>query len=238
VIKIRYSDLPGGLHVRTTVQGRHTILYLLPGLTATQRRAALCRARSNARVGYGPRLPTAGVAVALTADRIRMTARNSIAAVRIHPVFFVPAAIVIASVTVAYLLMVSVSIQLRSPQPAGPGAQVGVRFGRATRSSLTGVPVSADQSASPVIVPSQFRAASAGRPTLRHSGRPYSGPGSPARSSPSASLSSSPRPTEPGPSPGPSSGRSPGPSPGLPSPSPSSTGLCLDLGPLGVCLKA
>ncbi len=72
MIKIRYSDLPAGLHVQTVVQGRHTILYLLPGLSTAERRAAVHRARSNARVGYGPRMPAAGVAFALGADRVRM----------------------------------------------------------------------------------------------------------------------------------------------------------------------
>ena len=119
MIKIRYSDLPAGLHVRTAVQGRHTILYLLPGLTAAQRRAALHRARSNARVGHGPRLPTAGIAFARSADRIRTTARNSLAAVRVHPALLVPAMIVVVSVAVANVLLATVSIQLRPPETAG-----------------------------------------------------------------------------------------------------------------------
>jgi hypothetical protein len=32
LIKIRYADLPAGLHVRAECSGRSTIIYLLPGL--------------------------------------------------------------------------------------------------------------------------------------------------------------------------------------------------------------
>jgi hypothetical protein len=39
VIKIRYADLPGGLHIRAVARGKDTIIYLLPGLTAYQRQA-------------------------------------------------------------------------------------------------------------------------------------------------------------------------------------------------------
>jgi hypothetical protein len=37
VIKIRYADLPGGLHVRAETRGKDTIVCLLPGLTLEQR---------------------------------------------------------------------------------------------------------------------------------------------------------------------------------------------------------
>ncbi len=241
MIKIRYSDLPAGLHVRTSVQGRHTILYLLPGLTATQRRAALHRARSNARVGYGPRLPPAGVACALAADRIKMTARNSLAAVRVHPAFLVPVVIVAVSVVVAYLLLVSVSIRFRSPQAAGPGGRGGIPFDRPTGSSHPRSPAWASDPASLTPLGQSGDVDSSGvAPKL--GGGPRPGSSSPAYPPPfrSPSSSASPQPTDPGPSPGPlpgaSPGRSPTPSPS-PSPSPAHGGLCLDVGPLGVCVK-
>jgi hypothetical protein len=228
VIKIRYSDLPAGLHVRTAVQGRHTILYLLPGLTAAQRRAALRRARSNARVGYGPRLPTAEIALALSADRIRTTARNSFAAARIHPALFVPATIGVASVAVTYVLLSTVSIQFRPPEAGAPRGQVGIPFGTTTGNSLTGTPARGSQHAS---------AASAGRPAAegpdgvepKRGGGPHPGPGS--RAHPAPFSSASPAPTVPGPSAGPSPGPSGGPSP-MPSssPSPALSGLCVDVG--------
>lgn len=238
MIKIRYSDLPAGLHVRTAVQGRHTILYLLPGLTAAQRRAALHRARSNARVGHGPRLPAAGIAFARSADRIRTTARNSLAAVRVHPALFVPAMIIVVSVAVAYLLLATVSNQFRPPETAGAG-QIGVPFGTTHGDAQADAPARGSQ---PATLASPRRSAAAGtlgvgpnRGSGLHPGptsRPYLSPSSPA----------SPAPTVPGSPPRPSPGISPGPSPSSSSsPSPSAarirSGLCEHAGPLGVCLK-
>lgn len=239
MIKIRYSDLPAGLHVRTAVQGRHTILYLLPGLTVAQRRAALRRARSNARVGHGPRLPTAGIALALSADRIRTTARNSLAAVRVHPALFVPAMIVVISVAVANVLLATVSIRFRPPETAGAAGQIGVPFGTAHGDSLAGAPARGGQPAPPA---SQGLSAAAGPGGAGPKRGSELHPGPSSRPHPSPSSSASPAPTVPGPSPGPSPGTSPGtsrsPSPSpSPSASPTRSGLCEDAGPLGACLK-
>ena len=121
MIKIRYADLPGGLHVRVVASGKDTIIYLLPGLTTLQRRAALSRAQSSARMGQGPRLSSAGVMCAVTADRIRTTVRNAATATRMHPVIFVPPLVIIVSAAIAYVLLVSVSIKIHSPQAGGPG---------------------------------------------------------------------------------------------------------------------
>jgi len=231
VIKIRYSDLPAGLHVRTAVQGRRTILYLLPGLTAAQRRAALRRARSNARVGYGPRLPAAEIALALSADRIRTTARNSLAAARIHPALFVPATIGVASVAVTYVLLSTVSIQFRPPAPGAPGApggQIGIQFGTTTGNSQTGAPALGSQRAS-AASPGRLAAEGPDGVEPKRGGGPHPGTGS--RAHPSPSSSASPAPTVPGLSAGPLPGRSGGPSP-VPSssPSPALSGLCVDVG--------
>ena len=57
IIKIRYRDqsqLSPGLHAAAERHGRVTTVYLLSGLSATQRRAALRRLRISARRGYGP----------------------------------------------------------------------------------------------------------------------------------------------------------------------------------------
>ena len=105
MIKIRYSDLPGGLHLQADVQGRHTVLYLLPGITAAQRTAAVRRARNAARVGQGPPLPSAGLTLALAADRITTTVRNGAAALRMHPAIFVPPMVIALAGAVAYLLL-------------------------------------------------------------------------------------------------------------------------------------
>lgn len=109
MVKIRYADLPGGLHVRAVARGKDTIIYLLPGLTVMQRRDALRRLRSGARVGHGPRLPAAGVASAMMADGIRSTVRNTAAAVRANPAVFIPQIVIILSAAVVYVLLVSVS---------------------------------------------------------------------------------------------------------------------------------
>jgi hypothetical protein len=209
VIKIRYSDLPGGLHLSADVRGNHTILFLLPGLTAAQRKAAIRRARSAARVGHGPVLPALGLARAVAADRIATTVRNGLAAMRMHPAVFLPPMIMVLSAAIAYVLLVSVSIRLYPPQAAGKGP---------------GSPAAGSPSPG----------ASSHRP-----------PGSP---SPGASASPSPDPSShrPGGSPSPGS-RGPSPSPSSlpsPSPSPSATpepagggGVCVKIGPLGVCLN-
>ncbi len=235
MIKIRYSDLPAGLHVRTVVQGRHTILYLLPGLSTAERRAAVHRVRSNARVGYGPRMPAAGVALALGADRVRTTVRNGLAAARLHPALFVPAAIVVLAVAMAYLLLASVSIQLHSPQ-AGPGRQLGVPLPSAPSDVRSGAPGPGSRSAN-LVVPGRGPGRRSGGATTGHRGGGPAGASSATHPSPFTSASSAPRGSGPSPTPapGPSPSQTPSPSP---SPSPTRPGLCVEVGPLGVCLKA
>jgi len=127
VIKIRYADLPAGLHIRAVARGRDTVIYLLPGLTAPQRQAALRRARSSARMGHGPRLPVPGVLGAVMVDRMRTTVRNGAAAMRGHPAILVPPLVIVLSAAVAYILLVSVDIRMHDPQangPAGPGTPI------------------------------------------------------------------------------------------------------------------
>ena len=242
MIKIRYADLPGGLHVRAEDRGRDTIIYLLPGLTEVQRRAALHRARSSARIGHGPRLPAAGVVRAMAADRIRTTVRNAVTALRVHPAVSVPLIVIIVSAGVAYALLVSGTVKEQPPQASGPGAALGapavvpwlslgiqprVPGGRPVRPALPGSP-------------SPGHSGAAGAPP-RHSG---GGNPSPGRS---PSPSPSPRPTGPKPQPTPPPSPSPSPSPSplrTGSGSTSGTGavghggggLCLEFGPTGVCL--
>ena len=241
MIKIRYADLPGGLHVRVAASGKDTIIYLLPGLTAMQRRAALRRARSSARMGHGPGLPTAGVAGAMAADGIRTTLRNAAAAMRAHPAIFVPPMVIIACAAIAYVLLVSVTIKVHSPQDVGPG-------------NAAGVPIAAGVAPPPAANPPQGPGGQPAQTTAApgHSGSPTpkqsSGGHHPTGSSPSPVPSA----TKPGTSPGPP-GSSPSPSPTSVSPEPSASpspnpggsnsgtsgsgGLCLDVGPLGVCLS-
>ena len=57
MIKIRYRDpreLAPGLYAAAECHSRGTTVYLLPGLSAAQRRAALRRLRISARRGCGP----------------------------------------------------------------------------------------------------------------------------------------------------------------------------------------
>jgi hypothetical protein len=118
VIRIRYLDLSAGLHAIALAAGRTTTIYLRPGLTAPQRQAALRRLRQESRVGCGPRLPAARLALAITADRVRMAARQLIAVVRLHPAAAL--AVPLAGAAAALLLITAVPRgSLQRHQPAG-----------------------------------------------------------------------------------------------------------------------
>jgi hypothetical protein len=122
LIKIRYADLPAGLHVRAAVHGRHTIIYLRPGLTHAERRAALLRARRAASMGHGPSLPAGRVAAALAWDRITATTRNGAAAFRAHPLLLLPPVLIVVGATLVYVMLSAVSITFRPITPGAPGA--------------------------------------------------------------------------------------------------------------------
>jgi hypothetical protein len=232
VIKIRYADLPGGLHIRAVARGKGTVVYLLPGLTAEQRQAALRRARSSGRMGQGPRLPAAGVAGAVMVDRFRTTVRNGAAAMRGHPAIFVPPILIIVTAAVAYLLLVSVSIRISEPQSSEPGNPI--------PAAVAPPPGSRAQYPDPQPThPASVRLIYAPAP-----GQPVGG----GHRGPSPSASPTPSPTRarptPSPTPSPSTTPSPSPSPLLDgtdstrSGSKSSSGpkVCLDLNLLGACL--
>jgi hypothetical protein len=236
VIKIKCSDLPGGLHVRVDVQGRNTILYLLPGLTPAQRKAAIRRARSAARVGHGPGLPALGVARALAADRIRTTVRNGFAAMRMHPVIFFPPMVIVVGGAVAYLLLVSVSVRFYPPHTAEPRIVVGISKGGSPLRH-GGAKDGADPPAGGTAPGSP--GSSAGLPPGGSPGSSRS-PGQPPWPGPSRSR----HPSSPGPSPLPSSPQPSAPAP-APSPAPSALpspgsgsggGVCVQVGPFGMCV--
>src|SRR5215475_1474683 len=90
MVKIRYAELPTGLHVATEADDRCTIVYLKPGLTREQRKEALMVARRSARFGHGPSLPTLDMTFALAADRTRTTASIMASAMRKHPSLLLP----------------------------------------------------------------------------------------------------------------------------------------------------
>lgn len=129
MITIRYADLPEGLHARAEAHGRRTVIYLRPGLTAEQRRLSLRRARQSARMGYGPRLPGRGVALAVARHIAAGTLLNLGAAVRRHPIGFLFLSAGFTALMICYALFVTVSVRLmlnpaqvppvvRGPQPA------------------------------------------------------------------------------------------------------------------------
>jgi hypothetical protein len=126
MVRIRYSELPAGLHVSAKRHGGRTTIYLLPGLTAAERKAALARVRSSARLGHGPPLPAAGMAVAVGVDRARTTMRNGAFAMRSHPVLLLPPLILLVSSAIVFVLMsvVTVTIPALRPQASGPQPSV------------------------------------------------------------------------------------------------------------------
>jgi hypothetical protein len=118
MIKIRYRDpneLSPGLHAAAECHGRSTTVYLLCGLTAAERRAALRRLRLSARMGHCPRLPAAQLAFALFADRIRTGAGQTGAVFRSHPAGSTVPVMVVSAGAIAFLLLSTVSIRVLHP---------------------------------------------------------------------------------------------------------------------------
>jgi hypothetical protein len=105
MVKIRYSELPAGLHVAAAADRENTVVYLQPGLTPAQRRAALVRVRSSARMGQGPMLPRRAMARAIAADRVRMSAHIGTAAARRHPVLVLTPVIVLVISAIAVMFI-------------------------------------------------------------------------------------------------------------------------------------
>jgi hypothetical protein len=111
MVKIRYAELPAGLHVVAKERDGCTVVYLLPGLTPQQRRAALTFARRSARIGQGPSLPAVDMAFAVAADRAWTTGRTVLAVLRKHPMLLLPlVAAVSAVIVVTMMSVVTVSL--------------------------------------------------------------------------------------------------------------------------------
>jgi hypothetical protein len=245
LIKIRYSDLQPGLHASAETEGKHTVLYLVPGLSPTDRQSAIDRLRASAKVGHGPKLPAIPLALALIADRISVNSRNAVAAARLHPTGLAIPAVVLAGAGVLYALLVTVSIHMGMPAtsalaleplpvasaPAGPSpspsASHQVAAAAATGHKPAGPARSSRLPGSPMPVP----AVPAGPSPAPGSTQPHQPTPSPGR----PTISSSPQP---------SSSRT-GPWTLSPSPAPSPTktkggggggGHCLNLGLVHVCL--
>jgi hypothetical protein len=127
MITIRYADLPEGSHVQAVACGKRTVIYLRPGLTPEQRRHGLRRARQSGRMGRGPRLPAAGMALAVAADAVRGTLRRLAAAACGHPLGSLMLAAGMAAAVLSYVLLVTVSIRFIGP-PAGRDPVQGARL--------------------------------------------------------------------------------------------------------------
>jgi hypothetical protein len=112
MITIRYADLPEGLHAQARARGRHTVIYLRPGLSPEQRRQSLRRARQSARMGHGPRLPAAQVAFAVAGYIAMGTLANAAAAARRHPLSSILLLAGLVAMIVWYALFATASIRL------------------------------------------------------------------------------------------------------------------------------
>ena len=119
MVKIRYSELPAGLHVAVKTDGHQTVVYLLPGLTPAQRHAALTRVRRSALMGQGPSLPRFAMAKAVAADRVWVTARTGAAAMWRHPMLLLPPLMLLVSGVVVLVLNSSGNLWARH-SPAVP----------------------------------------------------------------------------------------------------------------------
>ena len=142
MIKIRYrgpNELSPGLHAEAERHGRCTTVYLLSGLTAQQRRAALRRLRLSARMGYCPPLPAAQLTLALLADRVRTGAGQTGAVFRLHPAGSTLPVMVVSAGAIAFLLLSTVSIHVLRAPSASDQLQVS---GAPPVASASAVPVS------------------------------------------------------------------------------------------------
>ncbi len=118
-----------GLHGRAERGPRGVTVYLIPGLTACQRRAVFRRLRQEASRYVGPALPLPQLAVALGLDRVRSAAGIAGAIVRLHPaVTLLPGALVAALISV-FVIASADGPALTTGQRPGPADAVAVAAG-------------------------------------------------------------------------------------------------------------
>jgi hypothetical protein len=268
MIKIRYRDpneLSPGLHAEAERHGRMTTVYLLTGLTAAERRAALRRLRISARMGYGPALPLVPLALALFADRIMTGVAHAGAVFRLHPAGSTVPVMVLSAGAVAFLLFSTVSIHVlpeprapdqapasgasgasgaapvasahATPGPAGSRAPAPGGDGRAGQPGQSGETGQTGSASGP---PSRGQTGLAGAtsPAVSRTGRTTGstvGGGTPLGGSSESAQTADP----PAPATTPAPAVAPSPSAAALPPSPTATahsGICIDIGPLGICL--
>jgi hypothetical protein len=127
VIRVRYRDLPPGLNGDAVREGDNVVVYFAPGLTAQQRKAVLRRLRQAASRGQKPPLPTAPLALALVTDRLRAKVSTVVAIVRLHPAGTVVPMFGLATL-IGMFFLTSVSVHIVHDPPATAG-QPGVLGG-------------------------------------------------------------------------------------------------------------
>lgn len=110
MVKIRYAELPAGLHVDARLSRGETIVYLSPGLTTEQRRAALNRVRSSGRMGHGPRPSDASLFMADRVDRVKTVFGNGAAAFRGHPILLLPSLLIMAGTLFAVVSLATIAV--------------------------------------------------------------------------------------------------------------------------------
>jgi len=241
VIKIRYRDadeLSPGLHAAAVPQGRNTIVFLLPGLTAAERRAALRRLRLSARMGYCPPLPPAQLALALVADRIRTTVGQLGTLVRSHPAGSTVPVMVISAGAIAFLALSAVSIQvLHLPHNPGRSSALPGTNGESARGIPVPSPFPNPTTTSPARIAATVAPVVSSSPPRRHHPRPTT----PASAAPAPSTGVIPSMGSPTPPQGIPTLADPKPTPSqtdtpaMRQPSPAPTNTCLQVGPLGIC---
>jgi len=256
MIRIRYrdpSELSPGLHAAAERHGRTTTVYLLSGLTAAERRRALRRLRLSARMGHCPRLPAAQLGLALVADRIRTSIGQAGAVFRLHPAGSTVPVMVLSGGAIAFLLFSTVSIRVLHDPRTGPASGPGT----SPAASAAPVPITRSSEGGAAGLGGPGPLATTPSPAGRRGGTAQGGTGGTQASTSggdggttlSGGANPTPAPSQGGtaaPAPAPSTssqsdGAGPTPS-SAPQPAPSSTpsspGLCVKVGPLGVCLDA
>ena len=140
MIKIRYRDANEfcpGLHATAERRGRIITVYLLPGLTAAERKAAFRRLRLSGRRGCGPRLTAPQLAFALVVDRIRTAIARVGSVFRSHPAGTTGPVMLISAGAIAFLVLsAAVSIHILRPPRHQQGASA---FGPAPAASALAV---------------------------------------------------------------------------------------------------
>jgi len=255
MIRVRYRDsneLSPGLHVAAERHGRTTTVYLLSGLTKPQRQSALRRLRLSARMGHCPGLPTGRLALALFADRIRTGIGRAGAVLRLHPAGSTLPVMVLSGGAIAFLLFSTVSIRVLPTTPASPeaasgsgpvaSAGAGALPHPGSQGGVTGLGGSGNRQAIP---PGLGGSSLATGPGLAGAG-PNAAPGSggtdpaPASSQGGGTAGGTGSATGSGGSSSPSALAAPSSPATQPAPSvtqAASSGLCVKVGPLGLCLK-